>query len=42
LLPEELTDLVYEVIDKKCEMQKIELKKANAVTPQKLYGIEMR
>jgi ATP-dependent DNA helicase RecG len=37
MLPEELIKLVYDIKDKKCEMQNIELKKAAGGTPQKLY-----
>ena len=38
MLPEELIKLVYDIKDKKCEMQNIELKKATGGTPQKLYN----
>jgi ATP-dependent DNA helicase RecG len=38
MLSEELVKVVYDVIDKKCEMQNIELKKAMGGAPQKLYN----
>lgn len=38
MLPEELVDLVLDVVNLKCEMQNIELKKASGGTPEKLYN----
>ncbi len=37
MLPEELVRLVHDIRDMKCEMQSIELKKANGGAPHRLY-----
>ena len=37
MLPAELEHLVEDVVDKKCERQNIELKRASFGTPEKLY-----
>ena len=37
MLSEELKDLVLKILDKKCEMQNIELKSAEKGTPTRLY-----
>lgn len=37
MLPEQLNDLIEQVITNRCEMQHVELKKAGKGTPEKLY-----
>jgi len=38
MLPEQLVNLVRDVLQKKCELQHIEFKRAEKGTPEKLYG----